>query len=184
MEYLGESYFNYLSNLDDLVLLMDESHHYRAERGMDVINELNPILGLELTATPKVERGGNPINFKNVVYEYSLAKAIRDGFVKEPAVATRKDFDPTQYKVEELDRIKLEDGIRIHEDTKVALDIYSRDNKIRQVKPFVLVVAKDTDHAGKLMELIKSSSFLRGILCRQGDGDSLESIRRRKGRKH
>ena len=130
--------------------------------GMDVINELNPILGLELTATPKVERGGNPINFKNVVYEYSLAKAIRDGFVKEPAVATRKDFDPTQYKAEELDRIKLEDGIRIHEDTKVALDIYSRDNKIRQVKPFVLVVAKDTDHAGKLMELIKSSSFFEG----------------------
>ncbi|MGA3286390.1 MAG: DEAD/DEAH box helicase family protein [Bacteroidota bacterium] len=162
VEYLGESYFNYLSNLDDLVLLMDESHHYRAERGMDVINELNPILGLELTATPKVERGGNPINFKNVVYEYSLAKAIRDGFVKEPAVATRKDFDPTQYKAEELDRIKLEDGIRIHEDTKVALDIYSRDNKIRQVKPFVLVVAKDTDHAGKLMELIKSSSFFEG----------------------
>ena len=27
-EFLGESYFNYLSNLDDLVLLMDESHHY------------------------------------------------------------------------------------------------------------------------------------------------------------
>jgi type III restriction enzyme len=162
VEYLGESYFNYLSNLDDLVLLMDESHHYRAERGMDVINELNPILGLELTATPKVERGGNPINFKNVVYEYSLAKAIRDGFVKEPAVATRRDFDPTQYKAEELDRIKLEDGIRIHEDTKVALDIYSRDNKIRQVKPFVLVVAKDTDHAGKLMELIKSTSFFEG----------------------
>jgi type III restriction enzyme len=129
---------------------------------MDVINELNPILGLELTATPKVERGGNPINFKNVVYEYSLAKAIRDGFVKEPAVATRRDFDPTQYKAEELDRIKLEDGIRIHEDTKVALDIYSRDNKIRQVKPFVLVVAKDTDHAGKLMELIKSTSFFEG----------------------
>jgi type III restriction enzyme len=162
VEYLGESYFNYLSNLEDLVLLMDESHHYRAERGMNVINELNPILGLELTATPKVERGGNPINFKNVVYEYSLAKAIRDGFVKEPAVATRKDFDPSQYKPEELDRIKLEDGIRIHEDTKVTLDIYSRDNKIRQVKPFVLVVAKDTDHAGKLMELIKSTSFFEG----------------------
>jgi len=31
-EYLGDSYFNYLSNLDDLVLLMDESHHYRAGR--------------------------------------------------------------------------------------------------------------------------------------------------------
>ncbi len=29
-EYIGESYFEYLSKLDDLVLLMDESHRYRA----------------------------------------------------------------------------------------------------------------------------------------------------------
>lgn len=161
-ECLGDSYFNYLSNLDDLVLLMDESHHYRADRGMEVINELTPILGLEVTATPQVERGGSALKFKNVVYEYSLAKAIQDGFVKEPAVATRKDFDPSQYSLEDLDRIKLEDGIRIHEDTKVALDIYARDNKVSIVKPFVLVVAKDTDHARKLKELIVSSSFFEG----------------------
>jgi len=161
-DYLEKSYFNYLSNLDDLVLLMDESHHYRADRGMEVINELNPILGLELTATPQIERSGGPIKFKNVVYEYSLAKAIRDGFVKEPAVATRRNFDPSNYSAEELDRIKLEDGIRIHEDTKVALDIYSRDNKVEPVKPFVLVVAKDTEHAGKLKEMIISSSFFDG----------------------
>ena len=161
-EYLGDSYFNYLSNLEDLVLLMDESHHYRADRGMEVINELNPILGLELTATPQVERSNKTIKFKNTVYEYSLAKAIRDGFVKEPAVATRKDFDPSRYNPEELDRIKLEDGIRIHEDTKVALDIFARDNRARLVKPFVLVVAKDTEHAGKLKEMIMSNSFFDG----------------------
>lgn len=161
-EYLGESYFEYLVGLDDLVLLMDESHHYRADRGMEVINELTPILGLELTATPQVERGSNTLKFKNVVYEYSLAKAIRDGFVKEPAVATRKDFDPTKYSVDELDRIKLEDGIRIHEDTKVALDIYYRDSKTKLVKPFVLVVAKDTEHASQLRQLIQSKAFFDG----------------------
>ncbi|MCR4320053.1 MAG: hypothetical protein NUV74_06920 [Candidatus Brocadiaceae bacterium] len=54
-------------------------------------------LYMELTAIPKVERSGGAIKFKNVVYEYSLAKAIQDGFVEEPAVATRKDFDPSQY---------------------------------------------------------------------------------------
>jgi type III restriction enzyme len=161
-EFLGESYFNYLSNLDDLVLLMDESHHYRADRGMEVINELNPIIGLELTATPKIERSGGAIKFRNVVYEYSLAKAIRDGFVKEPAVATRRDFNPSHYSPEELDRIKLEDGVRIHEDTKVALDIYARDNKVNTVKPFVLVVAQNTEHAGKLRELIVSRAFFDG----------------------
>jgi len=60
-ECLGDSYFNYLTGLDDLVLLMDESHHYRANRGMEVINELNPVVGLELTATPQVERSGGAV---------------------------------------------------------------------------------------------------------------------------
>jgi type III restriction enzyme len=31
-EVLGDSYFNHLANLPDLVLLMDESHRYRARR--------------------------------------------------------------------------------------------------------------------------------------------------------
>lgn len=161
-EYIGESYFNYLAGLDDLVLLMDESHHYRADRGMQVINELNPILGLELTATPKVERGQRTIKFRNVVYEYSLARAIVDGFVKEPAVATRKDFDPKDYSIDELDRIKMEDGIRIHEDTKVALVIYARDRNVEPTKPFVLVVAKDTGHAAQLKKMVTSKAFFEG----------------------
>lgn len=161
-EYLGESYFDYLKNLPDLVLLMDESHHYRAKASAKVLNELNPVLGLELTATPQVESGSKTIKFKNVVYEYSLAKAMNDGFVKDPAVATRKNFDPKQLSVEELDMLKLEDGIKIHESTKVDLDIYARNNKVKLVKPFVLVVAKDTNHAGWLEEQIKSDEFFRG----------------------
>ncbi len=54
-EYIGESYFAYLAGLPDLVLLMDESHRYRASAGLRAINELRPVLGLELTATPFVE---------------------------------------------------------------------------------------------------------------------------------
>ena len=161
-EYLGESYFDYLKNLPDLVLLMDESHHYRAKASAKVLNELNPVLGLELTATPQVESGSKTIKFKNVVYEYSLAKAMNDGFVKEPAVATRKNFDPKQLSVEELDMLKLEDGIKIHESTKVDLDIYSRTNKVKLIKPFVLVVAKDTNHAQWLEDRIKSDEFFNG----------------------
>ena len=160
-EYLGESYFNYLSELPDLVLLMDESHHYRADSGLKAINELKPILGLELTATPIDTRNNK---FKNVVFDYPLAKALQDGFVKEPAIATRRDFNPDQYRNDpkELDLIKLEDGVRIHEDTKVALDIYSRDTNNRLVRPFVLVVARDTDHAKEIREMIESERFFEG----------------------
>jgi type III restriction enzyme len=161
-EYLGESYFKYLAGLDDLVILMDESHHYRADRGMSVINELDPILGLELTATPQTQSGTKYTKFKNVVYEYSLANAITDGFVKKPAVATRKDFDPSQYNVADLDRLKLLDGIRIHENTKAELAIYAKDSGQREVKPFVLVVAVDTTHAAQLKELIQNDDFFNG----------------------
>ena len=160
-EYLGESYFNYLASLPDLVLLMDESHHYRADAGLKAVNELKPILGLELTATPIDMKGGK---FKNVVFDYPLAKALRDGFVKEPAIATRKDFNPDQYKHDpkELDLIKLEDGVRIHEDTKVNLEIYARDTGKRIVRPFVLAVARDTDHAREIRAMIESDRFFEG----------------------
>ena len=47
-----------LAGLHDLVLLMDESHRYRATAGVKAINELKPIMGLELTATPHIETGG------------------------------------------------------------------------------------------------------------------------------
>ena len=162
-EYIGDSYFNYLASQKDLVILMDESHHYRADRGMQVLNELNPVLGLELTATPQIEKGNKTIKFKNVVYEYSLAKAMRDGYVKIPHVATKKNFNINNYKSDlDKDIIKLEDGIRIHEDTKVALDIYARDNNKHLVKPLVLVVAKDTTHAEELLNVIKSDNFFDG----------------------
>jgi type III restriction enzyme len=66
-EYIGESYFDYLANLKDLVLIMDESHRYRASAGVRAINELKPVLGLELTATPFVETSRGAIPFKNVI---------------------------------------------------------------------------------------------------------------------
>ncbi len=82
--------------------------------------------------------------------------------LRNRVVATRRDFDPTHYSQDDLDRIKLEDGIRIHEDTKVALDIYGRDTKTTTVKPFVLVVSQSTEHAGKLKQMIGSQGFFNG----------------------
>src|SRR5438876_2122107 len=109
-EYIGESYFDYLAGLDDLVLIMDESHRYRASAGVRAINELKPVLGLELTATPSVETSKGTVPFKNIIYEYRLPSAMEDGFVKEPAVVTRKDFNPVGMSPEEIEKLKLEDG--------------------------------------------------------------------------
>lgn len=161
-EYIGESYFEYLSKLDDLVLLMDESHRYRSKAGMRAINELKPILGLELTATPQTESGNRTTDFKNVIYSYPLASALRDGFVKEPSVATRENFRAENYDEGALETLKLQDGIRVHEHTKVQLDIYARDSNKPLVKPFMLVVAKDTTHANDLQKKIEADDFFEG----------------------
>ncbi len=161
-EYLGDSYFNYLAGLPDLVLLMDESHRYRADAGVRALNELNPLLGLELTATPFTESNKGPVPFKNVVVDYPLARAMDDGFVKEPAVVTQRNFDPSQHSAEEIERIKLMDGIRLHEATKVELLTYAHENDLSVVKPFMLVIARDTTHAAQLLELMESSAFFDG----------------------
>lgn len=161
-EYIGESYFDYLAGLPDLVLLMDESHRYRASAGVRAINELKPIIGLELTATPFTETGKGATPFKNVIYDYALGKAMDDGYVKEPAVVTRKDFSPIGMPPDDIERLKLEDGIRLHEGTKVELETYARETGNKIVKPFLLVIARDTTHAGQLQDLIKSDGFFDG----------------------
>jgi len=161
-EYLGDSYFNYLAQLPDLVLLMDESHRYRADAGVRALNELKPLLGLELTATPFTESSKGPVPFKNVVVDYPLARAMDDGFVKEPAVVTQRNFDPSQHSAADIERIKLMDGIRLHEATKVELLTYAHENDLSVVKPFMLVIARDTTHAAQLLELMESSAFFDG----------------------
>lgn len=162
-EVLGQSYFSYLQALPDLCIFMDESHHYHADRGFETINELKPILGVELTATPQIQKGSRKIDFKNVVYEYSLAHALNDGlYVKAPVVFTRKDFRPEEYTPIQLDHEKLNDGVRLHEETKSKLDVYARTFGKPLVKPFVLVVAKDTEHSRQIREYLTSDSFFRG----------------------
>ena len=180
-EYLGDSYFNYLAELDDLVLLMDESHRYRASAGMRAINELKPRLGLELTATPFTESNKGPVPFENVIVDYPLACAMDDGFVKEPAVVTQRNFDPKQYNQEQLERVKLEDGVRLHEATKLELFTYSKQHGVKQVKPFMLVIARDITHAAQLLDLVESDGFFNGRY--QGKAIQVDSSKSAAGRR-
>lgn len=161
-EVLGESYFEALAGLPDLVLLMDESHRYRASAGVRAINELKPLFGLELTATPFVESPRGPVYFRNVVVDYPPARAMEDGFVKDPAVVTQRNFEARAHAAEDIEAIKVADGLRLHETTKVELATYARINGVRLVKPFMLVIARDITHAGRLRELVESDAFHGG----------------------
>lgn len=160
-EYLGQSYWDYLSNLNDLVVLMDEAHRYKADSSAAAVNDLKPVLGIELTATPLDERG-NP--FKNIVYEYNLAQALADGkYVKNPAIAYRSDFQAQGKTEEDIERIKLEDAISLHEDVKTELEVFANSTGNKKVKPFILVVCKDIAHARDTLSYIQSKAFYNGI---------------------
>lgn len=161
-EFMGSSFYEYISGLDDLVILMDETHHYRASKGLDAINGLKPVLGLELTATPMVNKGSKTVLFKNVVFEYPLSKAIEDGYTRTPYVMTRSDIDFYNFGEQQLDRLMLNDGILAHEQTKKRLEEYAKNHLKRTVKPFMLVVCKDTDHAKEVEDYIKSDDFKGG----------------------
>lgn len=161
-EYLGHSFFEHLAGLDDLVLLMDESHHYRAEKGAAALNELNPLLGLETTATPIVTKNSKQTLFKNVVYEYPLSKAIADGFTRTPYAVTRKDIAAYNFGEEQLDKMMISDGIICHERAKRFLKDYAQDTGSRLVKPFMLVVCKDTQHAEWVFNFVTSDEFKNG----------------------
>jgi len=160
-ETIGDSYYNYLMNLKDLVIIMDESHRYRGERGMETLNELSPLLGIELTATP-IDASTNQ-RFKNVVFEYGLADALKDGkYIKNPAVVTRADTDFKGMKEDEIEKLKLKDAIQMHRDTKIAIENYVADNNLNPVKPTILVSCKDTTHAKSIFDYVTSDEFYDG----------------------
>lgn len=160
-ETLGESYFDHLAAQRDLVMLMDEAHRYRAKAAANAVYELKPRLGLELTATPKTV-GASPKPFRNVIYSYGLGQAMADGFVKEPAVATRANFNPKDHAKDELEKIMLEDGVTYHEQVKLQLELWHKQTGAALVHPFMLVVAEHTAHASDLRARIEHQDFFGG----------------------
>jgi len=150
-EVLGASFGELLANIPDLILLMDESHHYRAEITKEAIEGLKPVLGLEFTATP--------IYKKNIIYSYSLGDAVNDGLVKRLQAIIRKN--DRSYE-DELEELKLIDGLEIHKRNKIYLESYCKNNNRPLINPICFISTKDIKHGGKIQEKIESDSFMGG----------------------
>lgn len=161
-EQLGESFYEKLAGLNDLVLIMDESHHYRAERGAAALDDLKPVMGLELTATPVVTKGSKQSLFKNVVYEYPLSQAIADGYTRTPFAMAQVGVDSYNFGDEQLDKLMLHDGIVRHENYKKQLEAYAKNHGKKVVKPFAMIVCKDTTHATWVQQYVTSPDFFGG----------------------
>lgn len=168
-ETAGESYFDYLKAHDDLIVMLDEAHHYHADAALGALDVLDPLFGLEMTATPYLGtqgtgRNAQQIRMKNVLYSYNLGDAIRGKLVKDPWVGTEADVDFTQFDPDSLetDARKLQLAVFFHERAKTSLKEYAIENNREVVKPVLLVVAKDTTHAAALRKLVDSDDFRGG----------------------
>ncbi len=168
-ETAGESYFDYLKAQEDLVVMLDEAHHYHADAALGAFDVLDPLFGLEMTATPYLGTKGSgknaqQIRMKNVLYSYNLGDAIRGKLVKDPWVGTEADVDFSQFDPDSIDTDarKLSLAAFFHERAKNALKEYALEHAKPVVKPVMLVVAKDTAHAGQLKALIDSDDFRGG----------------------
>lgn len=151
-ENLGGSFADVLKSFDDLVFCMDEAHRYYAPASKTAINYLNPVLGLEFTATPKSTN-------KNIIFRYGLEQGAGK-FLKIPVVMGRTNT--AGYSEDDIEEMKLKDGIKLHERRKAIVYKYCVDNGLEQVKPIVLVACKDTTHAKKIKEKIDSDAFFGG----------------------
>lgn len=174
-ETLGASFANVLAQFDDLVICMDEAHRYYAPASMKAINYLKPILGLEFTATPKTT--------KSVIYSYDLARGAVEGYLKTPVVMGRSNM--AGYNQDDIEEMKIRDGLALHEHRKSILREYCRENNLDYVKPIVLVACKDTNHAKKIRALIDDDDFQGGkykgkvieVHSKQTGEESEENIR-------
>lgn len=174
-ETLGASFADVLAQFDDLVICMDEAHHYYAPASMKAINYLKPILGLEFTATPK-----SP---SNVIYSYDVARGAAEGYLKIPVVMGRSNI--AGYSQDDIEEMKIRDGLTLHEHRKTVLREYCANNELDYVKPIVLIACKDTDHAKKIRALIDSDAFMNGkykskvieIHSKQTGEESEENVR-------
>ena len=170
-ETLGSSFADVLAKFDDLVICMDEAHRYYAPASMKAISYLKPILGLEFTATPK--------SHNNVIYSYDLAKGAGK-YLKIPVVMGRTNTGG--YSAEDIEEMKIRDGLTLHENRKKVVYQYCIDNNLDYVKPIVLIACKDTEHAKKIRAMIDSDSFnngrYRGKVIEMKGEETEENIRK------
>ena len=86
------------------------------------------------------------------IFHYGLEEGAGK-FLKIPVVMGRTNT--AGYSDDDIEEMKLKDGIKLHERRKAIVYKYCIDNGLEQIKPIVLVACKDTTHAKKIKEKMR-----------------------------
>lgn len=143
--------FDYLKNLDDLVVIADESHLYgsSAVAFNAALKELDPAVAIGLTAS--VDK-----KIDHVIFEYPLYRAIQDKYVKAPVLAFRK----TGYGSDEAsEEQQLRDALQLRALKQAYYDSYAASQNRDHVNAVAFVVCSDVEHATQVAELLRTPEY-------------------------
>lgn len=140
---------DYLSQLDDLLILADEHHLYSetAQAFNAGIRELAPaaVVGLTASAAPTDQ----------ILYRYPLRQAILDKHVKMPVIAFRRNGYG-----EHAEEQQLRDAVALLEVKQARFERHQQsDPSAPKITPALFVQCTDIAHATEVATLLRSSEF-------------------------
>lgn len=145
------SLYEYLTELDDLIIIADESHLYgsSAKSFNQALKDLKPAATIGLTASADKQ--------DQVIYRYPLHKAISDGYVKAPVLVYRK----SGYKGEQAEERQLRDALSLLRNKEAAYANYIAQHPgTKELKPALFVVCSGVDHATQTADLLRGPGYL------------------------
>lgn len=143
--------FDYLKNLDDLVVIADESHLYSTSAAAfnAALRELDPAASVGLTASV--------LPGDHVIYEYPLYRAVKDQYVKAPVLAFRKGgYDETVESEEQ----QLRDALQLRGIKQAYYNLYAEGHGRPHLNAVAFVVCSNVDHATQVADLLRTPEFL------------------------
>lgn len=142
--------FDYLKELDNLVVIADESHLYSesAVAFSAALRELDPAATIGLTASP--------LPGDHVIFKYALYEAIRDKHIKTPVLAFRKNGYSEDSTSEEQ---QLSDAVQLRQYKQQYYDLYASQSGTSHINAVLFVVCSDKNHATDVAALLRTPRY-------------------------
>ena len=149
------SLYDYLVNLDDLVVIADESHLFgtSAKAFNQALKDLRPAATIGLTASAS--------DTDHVIYHYPLYSAIEDGYVKSPMLVYRENG----YPKDSAEERQLLDAVSLLRNKEAAYEAYGKANfpgetgEAQRTKPLLFVVCESVAHAGEVTKILQGPGY-------------------------